>query len=245
MRVRDDAISEGEIAVIRSLLLLTLLLGVLVPPVHAKPGEPLDGMLEKIPGLKRTGGLSARGAAPGFAIEIWEDHIGKEVTFTETFLAADPGSDLSLGYLPKTSLVVMKTPEGRRYILSESRETAFETPEELEAWQAKHEKDAAKRIVKAKGFTAMLSNIWKRTVLKTPLLEPAFADGKRTIFKGLLDEGKITKLLLIPDWEAIPEEYSATAKVGGSLKEIEYLTEYENLVVPELTAKIARTRRKR
>lgn len=230
---------------IRSLLLLTLLLGVLVPPVHAKPGDPLDGVLSKIPGLKRTGGLAARGAAPGYAFEIWEDHIGKEVTFTDTFLAADPGSDRSLGYLPKTSFVVMKTPEGRRFILSESRETAFTDPEEMEAWQATHEKDAQKRIVKPKGFTEMIASVWKRTVLKTPYLEPVFGDGRRTIYKGLLDDGKITKLLLIPDWEAIPEEYSPTTKVGGSLKEIEYLTEYENLVVPELTAKITRSRRKR
>jgi len=230
---------------IRSLLLLTLLLGVLVPPAHAKPGDPLDGVLSKIPGLKRTGGLAARGAAPGYTFEIWEDHIGKEVTFTDTFLAADPGSDHSLGYLPKTSFVVMKTPEGRRFILSESRETAFTDPEEMEAWQAKHEQDAQKRIVKPQGFTKMIASVWKRTVLKTPYLEPVFGDGRRTIYKGLLDEGKITKLLLIPDWDAIPEEYSPTTKVGGSLKEIEYLTEYENLVVPELTAKIARSRRKR
>ncbi len=230
---------------IRSLLVLALLFGVLVPPVEAKPGDPLDGVLDKLPGLKRSGGLAARGAAPGYTFEIWEDHIGKEVTFTDTYLAADPGSDRSLGYLPKISLVVMKTPEGRRFVLAESREIAFEAPEELEAWQAKHEKDAAKRIVKPKGFTGMVTAIWKRSVLKTPFLEPVFGDGRRTFYKGLLDDGKITKLLLIPDWEAIPEEYAAGTKVGGSLKEIEYLTEYENLVVPDLAAKIARTRRKR
>lgn len=229
----------------RSFLLIALLLGAFVPPAEAKPGDPLEGVIEKLPGLKRTGGLAAKGAAPGFTFEIWEDHIGKEVTFTDTFLAADPGSDRSLGYLPKTSLVVIKTPQGGRFVLSESRETAFTDPEEMEAWQAKHEKDAAKRIVKPKGVTAMLSGIWKRTVLKAPYLEPVYGDGRRIIYKGLLDEGKITKLLLIPDWEAIPEEYPPGTKVGGSLKEIEYLTEYENLVVPELAAKIARNRRKR
>ena len=230
---------------IRSLLVLALLLGAFVPPVDAKPGESLDAVLDKFPGLKRTGGLAAKGAAPGYSFEIWEDNIGKEVTFSDTFLAADPGSDRSLGYLPKTTLVVMKTPEGRRFILGESREISFTEPEELEAWQAKHEKDAARRIVKPKGFTGMVSAIWKRTVLKTPFLEPVFGDGRRTFFKGLVDDGKISKLLLIPDWEAIPEEYAADAKVGGSLKEIEYLTEYENLVVPDLAAKIARSRRKR
>lgn len=230
---------------IRSLLVLALLLGVLVPPVEAKPGEPLDGVLSKIPGLKRTGGLAAKGAKPGYTFEIWEDNIGKEVTFTDTFLAADPGSDRSIGYLPKTSLVVMKTPEGRRFILSESREIAFTDLEEMEAWQAKHEKDAAQRIVKPKGFTEMALTLWKRTVLKTPYLEPVYGDGRRIFYKGLLDDGKITKLLLTPDWDAIPEVYDAKAKIGGSLKEIEYLTEYENLVVPELAAKIARSRRKR
>jgi hypothetical protein len=231
--------------VIRPLLLLALLLGAFVSPVEAKPGDSLDGLLPKIPGLKRTGGLAARGAAPGYSFEIWEDHIGQEITFTDTFLAADPGSDRSLGYLPKTTLVVMKTPQGGRFVLSEARETAFEAPEEMEAWQAKHEKDAAKRVVKAKGFTEIIATLWKRTVLKTPILEPVFTDGRRTIFKGLLDEGKITKLLLIPDWGAIPEEYPPNTKVGGSLKEIEYLTEYEHLVVADLTTKIKRSHRKR
>ena len=230
---------------IRSLLLLSLLLGACALPAAAKPGDNLDGVVEKIPGLKRSGGLAARGAAPGYAFEIWEDHIGQEVTFTDTFLAADPGSDRALGYLPKTSLVVIKTPQGGRFVLSESHETAFALPEELEEWQGKHEKDAAKRIVKPKGLKQTLSTFWKRTVMKTPFLEPVHSDGRRTIFKGLLDEGKITKLLLVPDWEAIPEEYPIDAKVGGSLKVIEYLTEYENLVVPELAAKISRTRQKR
>ncbi len=229
----------------RSILLLSLLMGAFVQPAEAKPGDALDGMLEKIPGLRRTGGLAARGAAPGFSFEIWEDHIGQEVTFTDTFLAADPGSDHSLGYLPKTSMVVIKTPDGGRFILSESRETAFEAPEEMEAWQAEHEKDAAKREVKAKGFTKTLSTFWKRTVLKTPIIEPAFADERRTIFKAQLDEGKITKLLLIPNWESIPEEYPIGTKVGGSLKEIEYLTEYEHLVAPEFAAKIQRKGHKR
>lgn len=226
-------------------MLVALLVGLFAPAAQAKPGDLLDGIREKLPGLKRTGGIAARGAAPGYRFEIWEDHIGQEVNFTETFIAADPGSELSLGYLPKTSMVVMLTPEGHRFVLSESREIAFEDPEELEAWQAKHEQDAEKRLVKPRGFAGMLDRLWKRTILKTPFLEPVYGDGRRIIYKGLLDEGKITKLLLVPDWEAIPEEYAPGTKVGGSLKEIEYLTEYENLVVPELAAKIARSRRTR
>lgn len=230
---------------IRSTLLLAFLVATGALPADAKPGEPLEGLREKLPGLKRSGGMASRGAAPGYSFEIWEDHIGKEVTFTDTFLAAEPGSDRSLGYLPKTSLVVMKTPDGHRFILSESHEISFTDPAEMEAWQAKHEKDASKRITKPKGFGATLSTIWSRAVLKTPFLEPVYGDGRRIIFKGLLDDGKITKLLLTPNWDAIPEEYPPDAKVGGSLKSFEYLTEYENLVVPELAAKIARSRRKR
>jgi hypothetical protein len=231
--------------VIRSMLLLSLLGGAFILPADAKPGDTLDSVRDKLPGLKRSGGLAARGAAPGYAFEIWEDNIGQETFFTETFLAADPGSERSLSYLPKTSLVVMKSPDGKRFVLSESREISFTDPEEMEKWQEKQEKDAAKRIVKPKGFVAMISTIWKRTVLKTPFLEPVYMDAKRTFYQGQLDEGKITKLLLIPNWDAIPEEYPLDAKVGGSLKEIEYLTEYENLVVPELMARIARTHRKR
>lgn len=230
---------------IRSILLLSLLVGAFAPPADARPGDLLDSMLDKLPGLKRSGGLAARGAAPGYSFEIWEDHIGQEVTFTDTFLAADPGSDRSLGYLPKTALVVMKDPQGKRFILSESREIGFTDPEEMEEWQAKHEKEAAKRIVKPKGFGAMISTIWNRTVFKTPLIAPVYADPRRTIYRAQFDDGKITKMLLIPNWEAIPEEYPEGTKVGGSLKEFEYLTEFENLVVPELAIKIARSRRKR
>lgn len=210
------------------------------------PGNPMETYLKRYPALKKTGGIAVRGTAPGFEFEIFEGLRGKEATFSETFVPCDPTDASSYIYLPKHSLVVMKTPQQQRYVLSEWRQMAFTDPAAIEKFIADNELEAARRVPPAKNLMEAFKRWYARVVLKEKRYKQILSDGRFIIYQALLDEDKIGSLLLVPDWDNVmPEEVPANVTLGGVIKRVDYLVEYKKIALDDLYSEVYKAERKK
>ncbi len=210
------------------------------------PGQNMTDYLKRYPALKKTGGIAVRGAGRGFEFEIFEGLRGKEATFSETFVPADPSDTSGFIYLPKHSLIVMKTPQNQRFVLSEWKQVAFTDPAAIEKFLADNELEAARRVPPAKNLIEGFKRWYARVVLKEKRYKQILSDGRFIIYQASLDEDKIGSLLLVPDWNAVmPEEVPADVTPGGVLKRVDYLMEYKKIALDDLYSHVYKAERKR
>lgn len=210
------------------------------------PGDLMTTYLKRYPDLKKTGGIAVRGTAPGFEFEIFEGLRGKEATFSETFVPCDPTDTSGFIYLPKHSLVVMKTPRQQRYVLSEWRQMAFSDPVAIEKFLADNELEAARRVPPSKNLLELFKRWYGRVVLKEKRYKQIVDDGRFVIYQALLDEEKVGSLLLVPAWDNVmPEEVPADVTPGGVLKRVDYLVEYQKVALDDLYSHIHKAERKK
>lgn len=199
------------------------------------PGQTLSAYERRYPDLHPTGGIAVPRAARGFEFELYAGKPGKEFVFTPTFLPADPSDTTGTVYLPKLSVMVLKTPRGDRFVIGESRQAAFEGPDAIDAFVAEAEEAALRRVGPAPDLIALFKRWYARTVLKEKRYARIFADDKVIVHQAILDEGKIGSLLLLPDWDnALPETLPAKVKPGGVLKRIDYLLDYQAIALDDL-----------
>lgn len=205
------------------------------PVADPVPGHTLTSYERFYPELHPTGGIAVPRTARGFEFELYDGKPGKEFVFAPTFLPADPSDTTGNVYLPKLSLMVIKTPRGDRFVIQETRQTAFEGPEAIDAFIVASEEAAARRVPPTSNLIELFKRWYGRTVLKEKRYSRVFNDGQVTVYQAVLDEGKIGSLLLMPDWEnASPETYPASIKPGGVLKRIDYLLEYQAIALDDL-----------
>lgn len=206
------------------------------PPPGPVPGNTLEQYQQRYPELHATGGLAAKGAQPGFSFLIYEGTRGRETTFSETFLPCDPSDPSDGTYLPKLSLVVMRAPDGHRYVLSELHQAEFHGVEELDRYLGDRDKEAALRVTPAAGPLELLKRLYGRIVLREKWYHLCYGNDKELVYQASFDRGTIGSVLLIPDWNnAMPETYPANANPGGVYERIDYLMAYEKLVLQGLT----------
>ncbi|HEY9897876.1 MAG TPA: hypothetical protein V6D00_01730 [Pantanalinema sp.] len=199
------------------------------------PGNTLAAYERRYPELHPTGGIAVPRAARGFEFELYDGKPGKELVYSPTFLPADPSDTTGNVYLPKLSVLVLKTPRGDRFVIGESRQVAFEGPEAIDAFLADSEEAARRRVASVSNVIELFKRWYARTVLKEKRYARIFNDEKVSVYQAALDEGKIGSLLLMPDWEnASPETYPANIKPGGVLKRIDYLMEYQAIALDDL-----------
>lgn len=199
------------------------------------PGDTLAVYERRYPELHPTGGIAVPRAARGFEFELYDGKPGKEFVYAPTFLPADPSDTTGNVYLPKLSLMVIKTPRGDRFVIQETRQVAFEGPEAIDAFLASSEEAAAHRVSPTSNLIELFKRWYGRAVLKQKRYARIFNDEQVTLYQAVLDEGKIGSLLLMPDWEnASPETYPASIKPGGVLKRIDYLLEYQAIALDDL-----------
>ncbi|MNX73287.1 hypothetical protein D3C86_1046760 [compost metagenome] len=199
------------------------------------PGDTLAAYERRYPDLHPTGGIAVPRAARGYEFELYDGKPGKEYVYGPTFLPADPSDTTGNVYLPKLSLLVIKTPRGDRFVIQETRQQRFEGPEPIDAFLADAELAALRRVPPTSNLIELFKRWYARTVLKEKRYAPIFNDERVTVHQALLDDGKIGSLLMMPDWEnALPETYPASAKPGGVLKRIDYLLEYQAIALDDL-----------
>lgn len=209
------------------------------------PGNPMAIYQKRYPDLRKTGGIAVPGAARGFEFEIYEGVRGKEATFSETFVPCDPSDASGYIYLPKHSLIVMKTPRQQRYVLSDWKQMAFTDPAAIDKFLAENELEAARRTSPTKNLLELFKRWYGRVVLKEKRYKQILADGKFIIYQALLDDDKVGSLLLVPDWNNVmPEEVPASVTLGGVLKRVDYLVEYQRIALDDLYGHIHRAERK-
>lgn len=210
------------------------------------PGNPMATYLKRYPDLKKTGGIAVQGSAPGFEFEIFEGLRGKEATFSETFVPCDPTDTSGFIYLPKHSLVVMRTPQQQRYVLSEWRQMAFTDPTAIEKFVADNELEAARRVPASKNLMEAFKRWYGRVLLKEKRYKQIVDDGRFVIYQALLDADKVGSLLLVPAWDNVmPEEVPADITPGGVLKRVDYLVEYQKIALDDLYSHIYKAERKK
>ncbi|HEY9856080.1 MAG TPA: hypothetical protein V6D05_10105 [Stenomitos sp.] len=209
------------------------------------PGNPMATYLQRYPDLRKTGGIAVKGAAPGFEFEIYEGLRGKEATFSETFIPCDPSDTSGYIYLPKHSLIVMKTPQQQRYVLSDWKQVAFSDPAAIDKFIEDNELQASRRVPPTKNLLDLFKRWYGRTVLKEKYYNKILSDGKFIIYQALLDDNKVGSLLLVPDWNSVmPEEIPAHVTPGGVLKRVDYLADYQQIALDDLYSYIHKAERK-
>lgn len=210
------------------------------------PGNSMATYLKRYPDFKKTGGIAVRGAARGFEFEIFEGLRGKEATFSETFVPCDPTDSSGFIYLPKHSLIVMKTPQQQRYVLSEWRQMAFTDPAAIEKFIADNELEAARRVAPTRNLMELFKRWYGRVVLKEKRYKQVVSNGRHIIYQATLDEDKIGSLLLVPDWNSVmPEEVPLDVTPGGVLKRVDYLMDYKKIALDDLYSHVYKHERKK
>lgn len=210
------------------------------------PGNPLTAYLQRYPGLHATGGIAVPGMARGYAFTIFDSRRGKEYPYSSTFLHCDPTDTTGYVYLPKRSLIVMKTPEGPSWVLADSYQSAFTGQEAIDQFLQKAESEAAERVAPASNPLELLKRWYARNVQNEKRYVPIFSDQQVMIYQATLDSGTIGSLLLVPDWnDALPSRLGAKAKPGGVLKRIDYLSEYEQVALDDLYPYVHKAERRK
>lgn len=243
-----------------TLLMPMLLAGLWLPlPVHAgpsakpaaaasnpMPGNPMELYIKRYSGLQKTGGLVVEGTAAGFDFEIYEGKRGAEYQFSSTFLPCDPTDTEGVVYLPKLSLVVMKTPDGKRFVLSETKQITFAGSKDLNRFLADNEKAAAQRIPAATHLLERLRRWYAYNFQNEKSYHVIFSDSQVKILQASLDGGTLGSLLLIPDWAAqVKDDAEGKSKVGGVLKRVDYVTDYKQIALDSLYRFVQKAEKKK
>lgn len=234
----------------RVLPLLILILGgcmaLLVSPAWARaprptpkplphPGQSLETYLKEYPELHRTGGIAAKHLKPGFTLEIFEGTRGEEKAFSESYLPCDPSDPSDTTVVPRTAVLAIRSPDGRRFVLSETRQEEFHGLEELDDYMAEREKEAHLRNSRAKSPLELLTRLYRRTLLREKGYRQTYTNDKVLVYHSIFDEGAIGSLLLIPDWNnALPEALPEGVVPGGVRMRIDYVMQYEKLALGPL-----------
>lgn len=218
-------------------------------PVAAKPaplpGSPLELYTTYYPGLQKTGGLVTKGTAPGYEFEIYEGKRGKEYLFSPSFLPCDPMDTEGLTYLPRLSLLVMRTPDGKRFVLSETKQKTFAGSKELNRFLIDSEKAAALRVPPASNLLEKLRRWYFYNFQNEKSYHPIYGDGQVKILHAKLGGGTLGSLLLVPDWATlVKDDEEGTSKVGGVLKRIDYVDDYQQIALDNLYRFVRKTERK-
>ncbi|MBM3270626.1 MAG: hypothetical protein FJZ01_23575 [Candidatus Sericytochromatia bacterium] len=265
----------------RVLVVAAVVCGLLDSPGKGKPAPPDYGplpgdSLARFEGFRgklvKTGAAVAPRMRPGFSFEVWEDHRGREYTFSGTFLPCDPTDTKGAVYVPKTVLLVQRSPDGSKVVVGEKRSTLVKTDAEVDKRIAEEEKFVAAHQEPAKGFPDRMRNWWRRSVTREPYMQYVFDDGRIVIGKGeawLPRYGALVTLVLAPYFEGAdlsgtaagnegetegkpPEDGeptpSATPIASDSLraplKHIRYLKPYEGMMLEDLASYIDDKRKK-
>lgn len=198
------------------------------------PGNAIDLYLRRYQGLHQTGGVTARGLKKGEELQIFEGKRGKELTYSPTFLSCDPTDLTGLIYLPRLTLVVLKTPDGHRTVVSEAKTIGFQGPEAIDRFLADNETAALQRTPPAANPIEALKRWYARTFKHEKVYSALYSDRQVKIYQGMLDQGAIGSLLLVPDWNAMPEEVPVNAKPGGTMKRVDYLVRCKRVALDDL-----------
>lgn len=231
-------------------------------PLPPLPGQPLAKFQPKQIGLIATGGIAAPGIKRGFSFQVWEDHRGKEYTYGKTLIPCDPTDTTGVVYLPKTTLIVQRSPDGQQIVVAEKRAFMVKTDEEVDKRIAQEEAFVASHQVPPKTLVERVKAWWRKNVTKEPFMPYVFDDGKMTINRGeafLPGAGPMVQLVLAPYFEGAdlsgrepqgldesatdPGEDAtptpaptpiATDSLRAPMKIIRYLKAYEHLVLEDL-----------
>jgi hypothetical protein len=258
------------------LLVAVLVLGTLGQPRSAVkpvdygplPGKTLAEFSKVRKGLVSTGGIAVPSIKPGFSFEVWEDHLGKEYRFSPTFLVCDPSDSKGVVYVPKTTLLIQRQPDGKKVVVGEKRAFMVRTDEDVDRKLEEEEKFVAAHQIPPKGPVARVKDWWRRNVSKEPYMQYVFDDGRSVIAKGevWLESGTMVELVLAPffagadltgkppgEGEAPPAEDAeptpaptpiATDSLRAPMKIIRYLKPYESLVLEDLAPYVDDKRKK-
>lgn len=239
-----------------------------LPPL---PGQPLAKFLPKQHGLITTGGIAVPGLKAGFSFQVWEDHRGKEYTYSKTLIPCDPTDTTGVVYLPKTTLIVQRSPDGQQIVVAEKRAFMVKSDEEVDKRIAVEEGFIAAHQAPPRNVVERAKHWWRKNVTREPFMPYVFDDGRMTINKGeafLPDAGPMIELVLAPYFEGAdlsgqaqgtdegataPGEDAtptpaptpvATDSLRAPMKILRYLKRYENLVLEDLAPHIDDKRKK-
>lgn len=236
--------------------------GKAAPPLPPLPGQPLARFQPRENGLVVTGGIAVPGVRPGFSFQVWEDHRGKEYTYGKTMLPCDPTDTHGVVYLPKTVLIVQRSPDGKQVVVAEKRAFMVRTDDEVNKRIAAEEAFIANHQPPPRNLLERVKAWWRKNVSREPYMPYVYDDGRMTINKGeafLPDAGPMVQLVLAPyfegasllgpgreeadesaqapDEDATPTPVPApvsTASLRAPMKIIRYLKAYEHLVLEDL-----------
>ncbi len=265
---------------VRALVIAAVVCGLLDGPGHraAKAPDfgPLPGdTLARFKGFRgnlvRTGGVAAPNLRPGFSFEVWEDHKGREFMFSNTFLPCDPTDTKGAVYLPKTVLLVQRSPDGKQVVVGEKRSTLVKSDAEVDKRISQEEAFVAANQAPAKGFGDRVKGWWRKSITKDPYIQYVFDDGRMVIAKGeawLPNLGPMVDLILAPYFEGAdlsgksgeegaeeapaPEDAEPTPaatpiasdSLRAPLKIVRYLKPYAGMVLEDLAPYIDDKRKK-
>ena len=206
----------------------------------ALPGHDLPAFKKERQGLVVTGGLAVPGIKPGYSFQVWEDHLGTEYQFGPNLMPCDPSDMNGVSYLPKTSLLVQKSPDGRSTVVADKYAFMVHSDAEVQEILKREEAFIRENQTKPKGFVERFKRWFSRNIKKEPELQTVFDDGRVTITKGKAFDGRMIELILSPVFEVFEDEASdsapvpATSSVKAAMKIIRYLAPYEKVALEDL-----------
>ena len=239
-------------------------------PPEPLPGQALARFVPQRPGLVTTGGIAVPGLKPGFSFQVWEDHRGKEYVYSKTLLPCDPTDTSGVVYLPKTTLLVQRSPDGKQIVVAEKRAFMVKTDEEVDKRIAAEEAFVAAHQAPPKNLIERVKHWWRKNVTREPFMPYVHDDGHLTINKGeafLPEAGPMVEIVLAPYFEGADLSGRASGEEGGGetgtdatptpgptpiateslrapMKILRYLKRYESLVLEDLAPFVDAKRKK-